>query len=117
MTHWLLNMFGTALLFTLLIELAVAVLYNIRSRQKLLLVVLVNILTNPPAVLLHWLGSLYLPALPDLWLQLGLELLVILAEALIYHSFSTKKESQLQHPVLLSLTANTCSWLAGFFLL
>lgn len=91
MTHWLLKMFGTALLFTLLIELAVAVLYKIRSRQKLLLVVLVNILTNPPAVLLHWLGSLYLPALPDLWLQLGLELLVILAEALIYHSFSTKK--------------------------
>lgn len=117
MTHWLLKMFGTALLFTILIELAAALLYKIRSGKKLLLVLLANILTNPPAVLLHWLGTLYLPALPDLWLQLGIELLVIILEALVYDSFSTKKEWQLRHPVLLSLTANTCSWLVGFFIL
>lgn len=117
MTRWLLIMFGTSLLFTILIELTVAILCKIRSRQKLRLVVLANILTNPPAVLLHWLRTLYLPMLPDLWLQLGIELLVIIIEALVYNSFTAKKKWQLQHPALFSLAANICSWFVGFFIL
>ncbi len=91
MTHWLLKCLALPCCLPSLSRAGSGRFIQNPFRQKLLLVVLVNILTNPPAVLLHWLGSLYLPALPDLWLQLGLELLVILAEALIYHSFSTKK--------------------------
>lgn len=88
MTAWLIKMFVCSLIVTIIIEAAVAYCLRIRTIKKLLLITLVNILTNPPAVLLHWLGSIYLQALPDLYLQLVIEIMVVVTEALIYQSFS-----------------------------
>lgn len=88
MTAWLIKMFVFSLIVTIIIEAAVAYCLRIRTIKKLLLITLVNILTNPPAVLLHWLGSIYLQDLPDLYLQLVIEIIVIVTEALIYQSFS-----------------------------
>lgn len=116
MTLWLLKMFGIALIVTLIAELAIALFLGMRSRNILLLILLVNILTNPLAVLLHWLCNLYLPNLADQKLQLGIELLVILTEALIYASFSEKKDWKIPHPILFSIIANICSWSIGFFM-
>lgn len=116
MAVWLLKMFSVALIVTLIVELTIALFLGIRSRNVLLLILLVNILTNPLAVLLHWLCRLYLPTIVDLKLQLGIELLVILTEALIYSSFSGKKDWKIPHPILLSVISNICSWSIGFFM-
>ncbi len=133
MTAWLIKMFVCSLIVTIIIEAAVAYCLRIRTIKKLLLITLVNILTNPPAVLLHWLGSIYLQALPDLYLQLVIEIMVVVTEALIYQSFSnssvckvtadsksTERNRHLQtsqwyipHTFLFSLITNICSWTAG----
>ncbi len=133
MTAWLIKMFVCSLIVTIIIEAAVAYCLRIRTIKKLLLITLVNILTNPPAVLLHWLGSIYLQALPDLYLQLVIEIMVVVTEALIYQSFSnssvckvtadsksTERNRHLQtpqwyipHTFIFSLITNICSWTAG----
>ena len=116
MTVWLLKMFSIALIFTLITELTTALFLGIRCHKVLLLILLVNLLTNRPAVLLHWLCSFYLPHITDIALQLGIELLVIFTEALIYSSFSVKKDWKITHPILFSVIANICSWSVGFFI-
>ena len=55
----------------------------------MLLMFLVNVLTNPAAVLLHWLG---IPQLP-------VELAVIFVEAMIYLWFSGDESWTLPKPV------------------
>ena len=49
------KMFGISLGLTILIELAVAAPFGMRTRKKILLELIVNVLTNPPAVLAYWL--------------------------------------------------------------
>lgn len=116
MTDWLIQMFGISLIVTIIIEGAIAFFFGLRSKKSLLLVLLVNILTNPPAVLFHWLGRLYLQTVPGLWLQVTIEIAVIITEAVIYHSFARSPHWRIRHPVLLSIFANMCSWIAGILL-
>lgn len=116
---YLMKMFGYSLTVTILLELAVVFLFlkfqgqvRCSRRAMALLVVLVNVLTNPPAVLICWLGRIYLP-----WAQIPLQIMVegavVAAEAYIYHSFGNKSFWNVEHPVMLSATANLCSWLLG----
>lgn len=113
MTAYLIRMFGISLALTLGIELAAAFFCGVRSRRGILLVALVNILTNPLVVMLYWLIRLYLPGFPRIPVQIGLEAAVIMSEALVYRGFSRDERWQIRRPVLLSLTANLCSWLLG----
>ena len=110
---YLISMFGSSLALTLVIELVTAFLWGVRSPRGLLLVALVNVLTNPLVVLLYWLSGLYLPMLPSLPVQLALETAAIMAEAEIYCSFSKEPQWQIRHPALLSIVANICAWLVG----
>ena len=93
---YLMKMFGYSLAVTVLAELAVVFLFlkfqgqaGCSRRAVALLVVLVNVLTNPPAVLICWLGRIYLP-----WAQIPLQIMVegavVAVEAYIYHSFENK---------------------------
>lgn len=136
MAVWLIKMFGISLILTIIIEVAVAYCFRIRTVKKMLLITLVNVLTNPPAVLLHWLGNIYLQSIPDLYLQLAIEVIVVVTEALIYQSFSytsvcsmlmnsdsTKISRHRQvtqwyihHSLLFSFASNICSWVAGIIL-
>lgn len=116
MTAYLIRMFGVSLALTVVIECAIAFLFRVRGRKEVLLVVLVNLLTNPPAVLCNWLFGLYLPDWPKIPVQLGIETVVILTEALIYRSFAKDDGWAVGRPVLLSVTANGCSWLLGLIL-
>lgn len=116
MTFYLIRMFGVSLALTIVIECVVAFGFRLRGRKEVLLVVLVNLLTNPPAVLCNWLCSLYLPDYHRIPVQLGIEAAVILTEALIYCAFARDRRWQIKRPVLLSLTANGCSWLFGLLL-
>lgn len=100
---YLLEMFGISLILTLILELPVASLMGIRGREHLLLVILVNILTNPAAVLACRLGAA----------EPVVELAVFAVEAWIYRWFSKDERWNIPHPVRLSAAANGLSWLTG----
>lgn len=94
--------FSVSLILTLLFELMVALLWGVR-RKGLLLVVLVNILTNPAAVLLSALlgdGRI---------VRLILEGAVILLEGFYYERYG----KGISHGYLLSAAANTISYGLG----
>lgn len=116
MEIYLVKMFGISLILTLLVELIVAFLFQWRRHKLILLVILVNLLTNPPAVLLSWLGRLYLPPSFLVPIQLFVELLVIMTEAFIYCRFSRAPgwpDKQTLRPIRLAVVSNMCSWLLG----
>ena len=102
----LLEMFGISLLLTLVIELPLAHFMGIRGKIGFLLVVLVNVLTNPAAVLLCWLG------LPQIPVELG----VFAVEAAVYFVFSREDGWEIGHPVWLSAGCNVVSWLSGLLI-
>ena len=105
MRSYLLEMFGISLALTLLLELPVGYCFGYRNRKLLFLVCLVNVLTNPAAVLLHWLG----------FTQIPIEIVVVILEAMIYHWFSKDKCWTVPQPLLFAVTANGISW--GFGIL
>lgn len=116
MEIYMIRMFAISLVLTVLVEIVVALLFGWRKRHMLLLVILVNLLTNPPAVLICWLGRIYLPPLFSAPIQLLVELLVILAEAFIYCRFAKSPGWQSDRPlrsVRLAILSNICSWLFG----
>lgn len=104
--RYLLEMFLISLGLTWLIELTVAAFLGLRDKKSMLLVLLVNLLTNPAAVLICHLG---IPELP-------VELAVMAVEAFVYTSFSKDERWQITHPVILSVSANLIAWFAGILL-
>lgn len=113
MVIYLIRMFGISLTLTMVTELAIAFLFGLRTRKNVLLVVLVNVLTNPSAVLCNWLCRLYLPYYNRVPVQLVIEAAVVIVEAFVYSCFARDGKRQIKRPVLLALTANGCSWLLG----
>ena len=103
MAKYLLEMFAVSLLLTLLLELPAAWIIGMRKKENILLVFLVNVLTNPAAVLLHWLGA---PEIP-------IEICVVAVEAAIYIWFSKDTRWKIPHPVVLSVLTNVLSWTIG----
>lgn len=93
-----------SLLLTLAIELPVAWLWGLRGRD-LQLAALVNLLTNPPVVLL----AILLPRPPVVAV---LELAAVAAEAFCY----LRRGEQIRHPVLLACVANLISYSAGILI-
>lgn len=83
------------------------------KRHMALLVVLVNVLTNPAAVLLCWLERMFLPSFFYFPVEILVEIAVVAVEARIYCSFKDRPGWQIGRPVLLSVVANGCSWILG----
>lgn len=94
--------FAISLGLTLLFELPFVYIWGLRGRHNLALTVLVNVLTNPAAVLLHGLG---IPALP-------LEAAVVVVEGFCYQTCG----ENVRRPVLLALAANVFSYGVGWIL-
>ena len=128
MKRYLAEMFAGSLAITLVTELAMAFFWirgsgkraveKMREKdlgRRLLLVALVNLLTNPPAVLLCWLGRMYLPRLPEAAQQMAVELMVVGTEAFVYCSFWEKERWRIEKPAVFAIGANVCSWLLGVF--
>lgn len=126
MNSYLIEMFGISLGLTIVVELAVVFLMERKRfhipmqtverknmRNIIMLSILVNILTNPPAVLLCWLGRIYMPDVPHLLLQLIVEIVVVTVEACIYRGFVEKLGWETDRPVRLAVMTNVCSWLLG----
>ena len=109
-----LKIFGVSLGLTLVIELALAAVFRVRSKRGLLIVLLANILTNPAAVFLcialgPFFGGLFLP------FQLLVEAAVVLVEGRVYRDFREDLNAVFP-PLLLSLILNACSYGTGLIL-
>lgn len=97
---------------TLVLELAFAFLWGIRKKDSLWLLILINIATNPPAVLLHFLLVRQL-LLSSVFSVLLIESVVVLSEWLLL-KHNTKAISR---PFLFSLLANLFSYCTGLAIL
>ena len=94
-----------SLLLTLLLECAFAFVAGARTPRRLLLVVLVNVLTNPIVVLLCTL-------FPSPLLTAVMELAAVLTEGAIYRA----RADWLRRPFLFSLAINAFSYLTGLLI-
>ena len=114
MSYELLFALAISLILTLAFEIGIFLLILfIRKRNKkdLLLVVLVNIITNPAVVLLYWLAALYTD-----WnlimIKIPLEILAVLTEGYYYSKYG----QDFKRPYLFSITANAFSFGIGVLL-
>lgn len=97
---------------TLGFELIFCLVFKVRGAHDLILVVLVNFLTNPPVVLTHNIlerSSSFSPLL----IVLLLETAVIVIEGICYKYYS----KNIKHPFGISLGANAFSYLSGLLIL
>lgn len=104
----MLTVLAVSLLLTLLFEEAFAFAWGLRGRRELGLAALVNVLTNPPVVLLYYTAT-------GLWrwnaapVTIVLEAAAIAVEWRCYRAFS----EQVKRPFLFALLANLFSYGAG----
>lgn len=96
---------------TLLAELGAGLLLGLRRKQDLLLVALVNVLTNPVVVLVLNLACLY--GFYSWYLVAALELAALLTEGLLYRG---RLEYRKINPFLLSWILNSISYFGGLIL-
>ncbi len=112
MGNYLIKMFSVSLVLTLFIEGALAFLWGVRGKREWKVVVLVNVATNPVAVLLYWLYRVY-SARTSMLVQLVIEAAVVTVEALVYQSFAEEKKNHMKRPVLFAILANVLSFGIG----
>ena len=105
--EYILYSLGISLLLTLALELAFALVFKVRGRA-LLIVILVNILTNPAVVTLYLLFCRHF-SLPALIIVSVLEISAVIIEAIIYKT----RCLSITKPFLFSLGANAFSYLCG----
>lgn len=108
---WIGRILGVSLGMTIALEFLFAVAVGVRNRKDLLLLVLVNVMTNPPVVLTYYLLALYTP-LSGWPVQIPLEILAVLAEAYCYRSYGRET----RRPFRFSLFANAFSFGVGALL-
>ncbi len=95
-----------SLSLTVFLELIFALVFRARG-QTLLIVALVNVLTNPAVVVLFLLLCRHY-SLPEFAVVAILEAVAVLIEALIY-----ARCTEIRRPFLFSLAANAFSYLSG----
>lgn len=115
------RMFAVSFLVTVLVEEGAAALAGVRGRRGFLLVLLVNLLTNPAAVLFVFGLGIFAPQLirPGFarhLAELPAELCVILAEGALFRSFSGRGFPDIRRPFRLSLFINALSYGSGVLL-
>jgi hypothetical protein len=99
---------AASLILTLVLEMGLFLLLRGRDKKDALLLVMVNLLTNPPVVLLFWLSQMYTDIAPAL-VQLPLEAAAVFIEGRCYKKFGRA----VRRPYLLSLALNAFSYGAG----
>jgi len=97
-----------SLILTLFFEVCFFLAVTKRNTKDLLLVVLVNVLTNPVVVLIYWLVVLY-TGMNRTLIKIPLELFAFLIEGFYYKKYG----QQFARPFLFSLAANVFSFTMG----
>lgn len=110
MGGWIFWSLGVSLLLTTALELVFSLAAGIRNHKDLLLVALVNLMTNPAVVLVYCLWSVYgPPAVGGYAVKIPLEILAVLVEAFYYKRYGR----QFKHPFLFAVFANIFSFGIG----
>ena len=104
----MLTVLAVSLALTLALEEAFALAWGLRGRRELETVALVNVLTNPPAVLLYH-TAVGLLAWNAVVVTAALETAAVLVEGRYYRLCS----EQLRRPFLFAFLANALSYGAG----
>ncbi|MBQ7500056.1 MAG: hypothetical protein IJT91_04090 [Clostridia bacterium] len=107
--HLLISL-GVSLALTLIFECAFALIAGKRGRD-FLLIILVNIVTNPIAVSTVLLCKYYLHY-PRAAVEIPVEIAVIISEALVYKSYA----GSIKKPWLFSIAANGISIIGGIII-
>lgn len=97
---------------TLAFELAFCLLFKVRGLYDIILVILVNVFTNPPVVFTHNILQRS-TALPPVVIVLVLETAVIVIEGFCYKFYARS----IKHPFWISIGANMFSYFAGLLTL
>ena len=100
----LLSALGISLASTLILEAGFFLLIGKRNKKDLLLVIMVNIITNPAVVLLYWLAVLYTD-INKIFTTAALEVFAVAAEGYYYKKYGW----DFKRPYLFSLAANAFS--------
>ena len=108
MKYWILESMGISLILTILLEELFAIVYGVRNKKDLLLICLVNILTNPAVVLCYYLLMNYTPFYSGI-IILVLEALVILVEYYYYKTYG----KGIRHPLQFAAYINLFSYGVG----
>jgi len=111
MSGALLTSLALSLALTLVFEAGFFLLIGKRDKKDLLLLLLVNVLTNPVVVLSFWLVALYTEWNPYIVLIL-LELFAVLTEGYYYKRYGRS----FRRPYLFSVAANTFSFGIGLLI-
>ena len=98
-----------SLAMTLVLELSFSLLWGIRGKHDLLLVVLVNVLTNPIVVFVYYFVRFRRFPINYGLVTLIMEIFAVVTEALIYQ----KHGESIDRPWLFSLSVNSFSYAAG----
>lgn len=109
--------FASALLLTIAVEAPVAFLLGLRTWHEQAILLLINVITNPLLNLLInalAFSGAYVVKSPFDAVLITLEIIVIAAEALL---LKTALRRSLARAAVISLAANTASWLAGALIL
>ena len=93
------------------LETAVALLFNLKNKFTFSVIFLVNLLTNPVAVVLKF---IFYMLLDETAVVVPLiELAVLFFESFLYFLFSKDERFTIKNPVLYAITANVVSFAAG----
>ncbi|MDR0489806.1 MAG: hypothetical protein LBH28_00975 [Oscillospiraceae bacterium] len=107
----LLGSLAISLFLTIVLETGFFLLAVKWNKKDLLLVILINIVTNPIVVLFFWLSELY-TNLNSVVVMAPLELFAVLVEGHCYKKYG----QSFKHPYLLSLAANAFSFGIGMLI-
>lgn len=112
MGSYLIESMIISLVLTILIEELFVLLVGIRRKEDFILVLLVNIITNPMVVFLYQAVNYYLNV--DMRIvTIFLEMTVILVEAKYFARYG----QDIQHPLLISIGANVISYGIGAWIM
>ena len=100
-----------SLALTLVFESGFFLIISKRNKKDLLLLIMVNVLTNPIVVLLYWLAALYTNWNGTL-IKIPLEIFAVLTEWFYYRKYG----QDFKRPFFFSLAANAFSFTAGLLL-
>lgn len=98
------------LLFTILIEVCISLLFGVKKRRDIINIILVNIVTNPIVVLFPYVAYLFYGKMVRCIVLLLLELFTVIVEGYIYNRYLDYSKV---NSYLLSLVLNISSYLLG----
>ena len=107
----LLTALAISLCLTLLFEVGFFLIIGKRNKKDLLLVILVNTLTNPLVVLIYWIAY-HNTNWNTAIIKVPLEVFAVLTEGYIYKKYA----QTIKRPFVFSLAANTISFTLGLLI-